>query len=128
VEPLGLTNSVSAQQSVKVFHKTVKVGDLDIFYREAGPKDAPTILLLAASIPGRTPTPPRSAPYKPSGLTSSDTSKAHHLCVANTNLARRRCIMAMKKTTKTDKSKKATKAEAAPPAEPNDAATAVQRS
>src|SRR5262249_36276781 len=43
---LGLTNSVSAQQSVKVFHKTVKVGDLDIFYREAGPTDAPTILLL----------------------------------------------------------------------------------
>src|SRR5262249_16961144 len=43
---LGLTNSVSAQQSVKVFHKTVKAGDLDIFYREAGPKDAPTILLL----------------------------------------------------------------------------------
>lgn len=29
-----------------VSHKTVKVGDLDIFYREAGPKDAPTILLL----------------------------------------------------------------------------------
>ncbi len=27
-------------------HKTVKVGDLDIFYREAGPKDAPAILLL----------------------------------------------------------------------------------
>jgi pimeloyl-ACP methyl ester carboxylesterase len=43
---LGLTNSVAAQQSVKVFHKTVKVGDLDIFYREAGPKDSPTILLL----------------------------------------------------------------------------------
>ena len=32
--------------TVKVSHKTVKVGDLDIFYREAGPKDAPTILLL----------------------------------------------------------------------------------
>ena len=31
---------------VKVLHKTVKVGDLDIFYREAGPKDAPAILLL----------------------------------------------------------------------------------
>jgi pimeloyl-ACP methyl ester carboxylesterase len=30
----------------KVTHKTVKVGDLDIFYREAGPKDAPAILLL----------------------------------------------------------------------------------
>src|SRR4029078_8455030 len=27
-------------------HKTVKVGDLDIFYRKAGPKDAPAILLL----------------------------------------------------------------------------------
>ncbi len=27
-------------------HKTVKVEDLDIFYREAGPQDAPTILLL----------------------------------------------------------------------------------
>src|SRR5439155_18001839 len=43
---LGLTNSLSAQQSVKVLYKTVKVGDLDIFYREAGPKDAPTVLLL----------------------------------------------------------------------------------
>jgi pimeloyl-ACP methyl ester carboxylesterase len=30
----------------KTAHKTVKVGDLDIFYREAGPKDAPAILLL----------------------------------------------------------------------------------
>ncbi len=27
-------------------HRTVKVGDLEIFYREAGPKDAPAILLL----------------------------------------------------------------------------------
>src|SRR5688500_17628866 len=27
-------------------YKTVKLGDLDVFYREAGPKDAPTILLL----------------------------------------------------------------------------------
>jgi pimeloyl-ACP methyl ester carboxylesterase len=43
---LGLTGSVSAQQPVEVLHRTVKVGDLDIFYREAGPKDAPTILLL----------------------------------------------------------------------------------
>ncbi len=33
-------------QTQAVLHKTVKVGDLDIFYREAGPKDAPTILLL----------------------------------------------------------------------------------
>ena len=29
----------------KVMHRTVKVDGLDIFYREAGPKDAPTILL-----------------------------------------------------------------------------------
>ena len=29
-----------------VHHKTIKVGDLDIFYREAGQKDAPAILLL----------------------------------------------------------------------------------
>src|SRR4051794_12439814 len=43
---LGLTGRASAQQAVDVFHRTVKVGDLDIFYREAGPKDAPTILLL----------------------------------------------------------------------------------
>ena len=32
--------------STKVTHKTVKIGDLDIFYREAGPNDAPAILLL----------------------------------------------------------------------------------
>ena len=43
---LGLTGPASAQRPVEVRHKTVKVGDLDIFYREAGPKDAPTILLL----------------------------------------------------------------------------------
>src|SRR4051812_8544818 len=43
---LGLADAAAAQQSVEVRHKTVKVGDLDIFYREAGPKDAPTVLLL----------------------------------------------------------------------------------
>jgi len=32
--------------STKTTHKTVKVGDLDIFYREAGPEGAPAILLL----------------------------------------------------------------------------------
>jgi alpha-beta hydrolase superfamily lysophospholipase len=42
----GPANLVSAQTPAKVYHKTVKVGDLDIFYREAGPKGAPTILLL----------------------------------------------------------------------------------
>ncbi len=29
-----------------VTHKTVKVGELDVFYREAGPKGAPAVLLL----------------------------------------------------------------------------------
>jgi pimeloyl-ACP methyl ester carboxylesterase len=42
---LGINNTVLAQQH-PVLYKTVKVGDLDIFYREAGPKDAPTVLLL----------------------------------------------------------------------------------
>jgi alpha-beta hydrolase superfamily lysophospholipase len=32
--------------SSDALHRTVKVGDLDIFYREAGPKEAPTLLLL----------------------------------------------------------------------------------
>jgi len=38
--------SVSVQQSVKVLYRNVKVGDLDIFYREAGRQDAPMVLLL----------------------------------------------------------------------------------
>jgi pimeloyl-ACP methyl ester carboxylesterase len=40
------SRAASAQQMMQVRYKTVRVGDLDIFYREAGPKDAPTILLL----------------------------------------------------------------------------------
>ena len=32
--------------SPQVFHRTVEVDGLKIFYREAGPKDAPTVLLL----------------------------------------------------------------------------------
>lgn len=32
--------------ATQTLHKTVKVQGLDIFYREAGPKDAPTLLLL----------------------------------------------------------------------------------
>ena len=30
----------------EVAYRTVRVGDLDIFYREAGPREGPTILLL----------------------------------------------------------------------------------
>jgi pimeloyl-ACP methyl ester carboxylesterase len=42
----GPAGRASAQRPVEVLHKTIKVGDLDIFYREAGPKDAPAVLLL----------------------------------------------------------------------------------
>jgi len=34
------------QNIYKTKYRTVKINDLDIFYREAGPKNAPTILLL----------------------------------------------------------------------------------
>src|SRR4051812_32001265 len=37
---LALGGPASAQQPA-VLHKSVKIGDLDIFYRESGPKDAP---------------------------------------------------------------------------------------
>src|SRR5438105_15497579 len=33
-------------QMTKVSHRTARVRGLDIFYREAGPKDAPAVLLL----------------------------------------------------------------------------------
>jgi pimeloyl-ACP methyl ester carboxylesterase len=33
-------------QTAKVAHRTVKVSDLNVFYREAGPKDAPAVLML----------------------------------------------------------------------------------
>ncbi len=45
-------NGVSAfageqsESNSQTLHKTVKIDGLDIFYREAGPKDAPTIILL----------------------------------------------------------------------------------
>ncbi|MDB6172021.1 MAG: Alpha/beta hydrolase [Chthoniobacteraceae bacterium] len=40
------TSDDEAVAQPPIFYKTVKVNNLDIFYREAGPKDAPTILLL----------------------------------------------------------------------------------
>jgi len=39
-------SSAGAAEPPKTHHKTVKVGDLDIFYRESGPKNAPVVLLL----------------------------------------------------------------------------------
>jgi pimeloyl-ACP methyl ester carboxylesterase len=45
---LNLTSSAAELEAPtsQVLHRTVKVDGLDIFYREAGPKDAPTVLLL----------------------------------------------------------------------------------
>lgn len=48
---LALTTSATfaeeqTQETKQVFHRTVKVDGLDIFYREAGPSNAPTLLLL----------------------------------------------------------------------------------
>ena len=34
------------QTEYRIEYKTVKINGLDIFYREAGPKNSPTILLL----------------------------------------------------------------------------------
>ena len=39
-------DSHSEPASAKVMHRTVEIDGLDIFYREAGPNEAPTILLL----------------------------------------------------------------------------------
>ena len=40
------TLSIHDQGNTKTYHRTVRIEGLDIFYREAGSKDAPTILLL----------------------------------------------------------------------------------
>src|SRR5664279_2151887 len=42
------TNAQKTERAMDqpVFHRTVRVDGLSIFYREAGPKDAPTLLLL----------------------------------------------------------------------------------
>ncbi|CAN5773542.1 alpha/beta hydrolase [soil metagenome] len=45
-EPAAAPAVARSAAVFEVRHQTVKVGDVDIFYREAGPKDAPTILLL----------------------------------------------------------------------------------
>jgi pimeloyl-ACP methyl ester carboxylesterase len=41
-----LVSVAAAEDSAQVRYKTMKVGGVDLFYREAGPKDGPTILLL----------------------------------------------------------------------------------
>ena len=43
---VGLAAGKPQTPTTHVLHRTVKIDGLDIFYREAGPKDAPTVLLL----------------------------------------------------------------------------------
>jgi len=43
---LGLATSAAAKESQQTAHKTITVDGVEVFYREAGPADAPTILLL----------------------------------------------------------------------------------
>jgi len=43
VDPARSSDSAAG---IQVVHRTVRVGELDVFYREAGSKDAPTVLLL----------------------------------------------------------------------------------
>jgi len=40
------TSAAPVAPAIRVQHRTVRIDGLDIFYREAGPQDAPTVLLL----------------------------------------------------------------------------------
>lgn len=42
----AFVSAASPSEPTQVVHRSVKIEGLDIFYREAGPKDAPTLLLL----------------------------------------------------------------------------------
>lgn len=47
IEPAAAAAAPTVRSDArKVAHRTVKIDGLDIFYREAGPRDAPTVLLL----------------------------------------------------------------------------------
>ncbi len=46
IASVGITGAGAQQAAMPTRHKTITVEGLDIFYREAGPKTAPTILLL----------------------------------------------------------------------------------
>jgi len=41
-----LALSITSDNPVQVHYRTLNVEGVDVFYREAGPLDAPTILLL----------------------------------------------------------------------------------
>lgn len=42
----GASAAIQSAQNTNVRHRTVEIDGLEIFYREAGPRDAPTIVLL----------------------------------------------------------------------------------
>ncbi len=44
--PMHQVSEAATPKKYRTLHKTIKVDGVDIFYREAGPKNAPTILLL----------------------------------------------------------------------------------
>src|ERR1700758_5022020 len=64
-----MRSTIAATESA-VSYGSVRVDDLDIFYREAGPKDGPTILLLHGL-------PSSSRMYQP--LLESDLAGQYHL-------------------------------------------------
>ena len=43
---LGQVNGKEPTMAHPIFYRTIKIDEISIFYRETGPKDAPTILLL----------------------------------------------------------------------------------
>jgi len=47
------TTTTEKPDPTRILYKTVKIEGLDIFYREAGPQNAPTILLLHGFLPFR---------------------------------------------------------------------------
>ena len=65
-----------------VFYRTVNVEGLEIFYREAGPRDAPTLLLLhgfpSSSHMFRNLIPMLADKYHVIARTSPDMAKARH--------------------------------------------------
>lgn len=46
IDPVAADDASSDVDRPTVYHRTTQIDGLDIFYREAGPKDAPTVLLL----------------------------------------------------------------------------------
>ena len=46
VPALAAHHETASVEAVQTLHKTIEIDGLNIFYREAGPKDAPVILLL----------------------------------------------------------------------------------